>query len=259
MNEIRPWCVDERAEEYVAGRMDIRAVELFEQHLIACEACALRVLGLEHMRVELEPAAPPVRRRHAAATGALALAASLLLAVTAATIWWMGSAGAPSPAVRAPEPAVPSSDRLALLASLAEFEPPPYLDLATRGASGNGAAFDRAMALYNRREFRAAAAVLQDVVGRQPDVEVARLFLGISLLADGRAAEALMPLKSVAGQASPYSPLAHLMIGRAYLKIGNVEAGRAAFTSAAAAGDAAIAGEASALLLRLTEQHESSP
>jgi TolA-binding protein len=127
---------------------------------------------------------------------------------------------ATSPATPRSEPGTAPVRPARDLGTLALFTPPPYLPLQTRGTGDTATqTFAAAMTHYNAKEYQAAADGLRTVTEAQPDAAHAQFFLGISLLALDKPAEARQALdRAVASGKAPFSDEAHFYLAKAALK-----------------------------------------
>lgn len=96
--------------------------------------------------------------------------------------------------------------------ALAAFEAPPYKP--ERGASKS---FEAAMALYEKRDYRAAASSLRAVADAKPDFAAARFYLGISLLKAGDRIAGIQELRDLTDAGGPYQERARFYLAKGLL------------------------------------------
>jgi TolA-binding protein len=166
--------------------------------------------------------------------------------------------GAPStstspstPAQAAPTTGAPV-DRTALLRQLAVVVAPPYLRLATRGATEPVSDFDGAMAHYAAGRYARAAQALRPLAdGATSSAVRARFFLGVCELVQGRADEGRAALTTVASSGiTPYADEAHFYLAKAALATGDIDTARREL-AIAVDREAGPEGEAARVLARL--------
>ena len=87
------------------------------------------------------------------------------------------------------------------------------------------------MRCYNEGKYKDAIALLQQVVNIHLNSSMAWYFLGLSLAAERRYAEAVEPIK-IALDLQPDYLQAHLALGDTYLKLGEIDEARAAYLRA---------------------------
>jgi TolA-binding protein len=203
----------EIAEKYVTGQLDETEQADFETHFAGCQRCFEQVQLFEDMQAALAPGP----RRGARWWPIFAVAASLLLAVGAATWFrlrpysereggWAAASGTYSPARSALNPT-----------ALAMVEPPRYSQPHWRAAGQTG--FDLAMQRYTRGDYAGATPGLLAVVKGDRGNSAAGFFLGICSLMQGLDDEAIAQLKAVIALGeSPELEEAHLYLAKALLR-----------------------------------------
>jgi hypothetical protein len=217
-------CIDvERgdiAEQYLLGRLTDEDSEAYERHYFECTRCYSE---LEALRAVREALAQP-RRRPAFVNywRWLPVAAALVLAVTAATVWQarrsgdrIETPGGAAASVPAASSASPNQEQIARLAAVA---PPPYAPGRFRDASDR-TAFTLGMRRYVGRDFSGAIPPLERAVRESPSSGDARFYLGAAYLLAGRSHNAISTLEPLAADArSPYAEEAQFLIAKAYLQ-----------------------------------------
>jgi TolA-binding protein len=148
-------------------------------------------------------------------------------------------------------PAAPV-DRAALLRQLAVVVAPPYLRLATRGATEPASDFDGAMEHYAAGRYAPAAEALRPLAdGAASSAVRARFFLGICELVLGRVDDGRAALSTVAASGTtPYADEAHFYLAKAALAAADVDTARREL-AIAVDREAGPEGEAARLLARL--------
>jgi len=118
---------------------------------------------------------------------------------------------------------------------LARIEPPRYERMVLRGpGSEAGAAFKRAMREYSGGRWREAAESLEGVAKLDPAAPAPKYYLGICLLASGRAEDGARVLEGlIALGDTPYLEGAHFFLAKAHLAANRVSAARTHFEAAA--------------------------
>jgi tetratricopeptide (TPR) repeat protein len=197
-------------ERYIAGRLDTREKEDWEQHYFGCERCAAQLETCLAVKEPLRAMAPEIRRE---LPPARRIATWMWLAAAAATVL-IGLA-----AVRfAGQPAPP----VAQLAGLARFEPPTYSPPVLRGVESKlEAQFREAMVAYSRRDYRQAITGLHSALALDPGSDAARFFLGACYLLTGDAASGTRELRAVAAGHSPFASEAAYDLAKGYLQQGD--------------------------------------
>ena len=230
---------DDVAQAYLLDSLSEDDRHAFEQHYFECDRCLDELRTLEAVREELsrcgepEPAAP---RRVSVWIPAAAVAASVILAVTA-ILWQSEPPVGPPPAAAArpdataaqplQQPATTPPDISApSLQQLARVEPAPYDPLTFRTVPDEATTrFQQGMNSYRRADYRAAIVDLQAAAALEPDAAHVRFFLGVSLILAGDADRAIESLRAtVAVGDSPYLEEAHLYLAKAFVRQGNLVA-----------------------------------
>jgi tetratricopeptide (TPR) repeat protein len=224
--------VEEReiAESYLLGRLTEADREAFERHYFECSRCYSE---LETLRVVREALVPPPRRSPGVSRWQwLAVAAALMLAVSAVIAWQAlrfrepaQTAGRVVGSVPGGPPPSPNSEEIAHLAAVA---PPPYAPSRFRDG-GERAAFALGMRRYVAHDFAGAIRPLERAVRESPSADDARFYLGASYLLAGRSRNAISTFEPLAARArSPYAEEAQFLIAKACLQSGDLRAALAA-------------------------------
>ena len=234
-------------------------------HLAGCEDCTRLVRDFEELRLD-EPGAALEERvlsrvfasRRSRWAPWMGLAAAVVLASGFAAVWWARSRPAPDPASATTRAAV--EHEAAPIVALWSIEPAPVrVPLSSLGVprSGNGASGSRAAALidalapYQAGDYAGAISGLERVVRDHPADPEGFLYLGVSHLMAGRAAEAINPLETARALAPAnrrdeidwYLATAEQRAGNADASRGRLRAlcaGGGAFRSAACAAEATL-------------------
>ena len=107
------------------------------------------------------------------------------------------------------------------------------------------------MTAYVERRYDAAADLLSEAVRLDPEFTDANLYLGICRLLQGKAADAVAPLRSASQGKKPAAvQAAHFYLGKTYLQLGKLAEAETEF-QAAAAIPGRLRGEAAAIIPRL--------
>jgi tetratricopeptide (TPR) repeat protein len=231
---------DELAGRYLAGDLSDAEREAYEEHYFECDACFRELEILRTTRSVLEkdpPASDPIQKSDPIPRW-LPIAAALAAATTLA-VWWSSHQGTVPDQAHSPSspgasasasPGTAGETRAARLTQMARFEPPRYEPPRLRGVPPAGtAAFERAMAHYQRGEFAAARPGLLECLRRNPDDIRAAFFLGVALLAtdDTEAARRQLERVLAAGD-SAYEEEAAYLLAKAHIKRGELGAAIAA-------------------------------
>jgi tetratricopeptide (TPR) repeat protein len=227
-------------ERYLLGALDDTEREAFEDHLIACAACADELAGLVALQGELarsreqivaEAAAQPRPSRR---TWLLAVAAGLLVVAAGLVMW---SRLQPPPTTDEPlivaelGPLVhPEPDRSieTELDELARFQPPPYTPMRLRGSEDAAARrFREAMGLYAAGDWNGALPGLRAAAALDPEAPHIAFYLGACELLAGETSEAIAALERTAALGdTPFLEEARYLLAKAQLRAGDVDAAR---------------------------------
>jgi len=207
---------------FAGGALDEASRRQLADHVTACARCADVFRAVAHVRdgapaldaMAALPASGRVRSVSRAWYG-LALAATLVL-VVAGVARWSGRPGAPAAPSQvtataptpAAEPSTPPPTALAVAAGPRSWAAlpvapaitlPASLALVARGASSEAeafmAAFGVAVVPYRTGRYSDAAAALDDVARRYPDIAEGWFYLGAARLLAGDAVGAVAPLE----------------------------------------------------------------
>jgi TolA-binding protein len=213
----------ELAERYVRNDLSEAEREEYELHFFECERCHAEVETIMAVRDAL--AHHPQPSLWIQSRGWLALAAALVLVVSAAVGWLLLKRDTAGPATTVSAPAAPpaTATPVAELAQLAVVEPPPYEPRRFRG--GSRAAFTAGMERYLARDYAAAIGLLERATRDEPEAEDAAFYLGASYLLENRAADAARVLSRFTSRPeSDYAESAQFLLANAALKSGNPKA-----------------------------------
>jgi len=227
--------VEERdiLEEYLLDRLTEPDREEFEKHYFECASCFSELQTRLAVQAELQrQPVTPARARGASFrllwtwTPAFVTVA-LLLAVG---VWWYSAPkhtpsqhASSSPPTLRPEVSVPSpppSSPKPSLDELARVEPPPYSEIALRGAEDEGQeAFRTAMQNYATKDYPKAIPGLRAALKANPQAPSFNFYLGACYLLTGRTDPAIVYLRKTLSLGNPaYSESAHFYLAKAYLK-----------------------------------------
>jgi len=203
------------AESYLLGRLDEPDREAFEEHLVACAACADELAGLYTLKAELQRsreqivADAAVRPRTWHRPWVLAVAAAVL-AVAAGLGVWMRLQPASGPR---PE-----------LAALAAIEPPAYAPMRLRGSEDEAARrFRVAMELYAAGDWNGALPGLRAAAALDPEAPQIAFYLGACALLAGETDEAIAELERTAALGdTPFLEEARFLLAKAHLRNGDL-------------------------------------
>ena len=227
---------------YLAGHLSDAEREAYEGHYFECDACfrELEVLRTAGKVLAEQGTRSGGTRTPAAVPRWLPIAAALLAASTVALWLTSGRGTVPEEARSSPGPGLAASPappgenaREAELVRLARFDPPAYDPPRLRNAASR-AAFDRAMEDYRRGDFARAVPALEDFLRGNRSHAGAAFYLGVALLATGRADAAVQRLEIARASGDPaYDEEAAFLIAKAQI-------GRRDLAAAAAALDRVI-------------------
>lgn len=217
-------------ERYLDGTLDDQTRDAFEEHYFGCASCLSLVQTVQTVRPLLTQPTPtavqvmqPVRRP---VLLWLAAAAALALVLILLRPWEQ----APTPPIARQLPPPTNSQPTntqpsAPLLQLAQIQPAPYSpNLFRDAAATQPPEMEKAMRLYQDRQWAAAAAALAPLAGPPHNLAAARHFAGISLLLSGQAEAALDALKAVIalGDQSPFAEEALYYHAQALLVAGRL-------------------------------------
>ncbi len=199
------------------GSLDETSRVRLADHVTACARCAEVFRAVDHVRqgaraLGVETPSQATGRFGGVSRGwyGLALAATLVLAVAGAVRWSGRGAvpatpdpvGVPAPATDWSAPVTPASApprAWAALLTAPAITLPASLAIEMRGAPTNAggfmSAFGAAIGPYREGRYAQAAAALDGVVRRHPDIAEGWFYLGASRLLAGDAAGAVAPLE----------------------------------------------------------------
>jgi tetratricopeptide (TPR) repeat protein len=208
------------AERYLLGTLADAEQEAFEEHVVACAACADELAGLCALKAELERSREQIFAEAALRPSAwrqpwvLALAAVVVVAAGLG-IWIRFQ---PNSTVR-PE-----------LAELAAVVPPTYAPVRLRGSEDDAAhRFREAMELYAAGDWRGALPGLRAAAGLDPEAPHIGFYLGACALLAGETGEAITELERTADLGdTPFLEEALFYVAKAHLREGGVTAAREA-------------------------------
>jgi tetratricopeptide (TPR) repeat protein len=209
------------AEHYLLGTLPQAEQESFEEHVVACAACADELAGLCALKAELERsreqivADGAVSPRPSRRTWMLALAAAALFVAAGIGIW-----------MRLQPTVGPSAE----LTDLALFEPPAYVPVRLRGSEDEAARrFREAMELYAAGDWRGALPGLRAAAALDPEAAHFAFYLGACALLAGETNEAITELERTAALGdTPFLEEAVFHLAKAHLRASDVNAARAA-------------------------------
>lgn len=199
----------EIAEKYVTGGLGEIEQADFEMHFLGCQRCFAQV----ELWSSLQAVLPRPHRPGVRTMAILAVAASLLVAVGAVWLWLR-----PVPGRQVARPAASASASARRdLTALAEFSPPLYRQPRWRSPSQTG--FERAMQLYSKGDYAAAAPRLRAALEADPANSAAQFFLGICYLMRGLEDQGIAGLRAtIAIGDSPELEEAHFYLAKALLR-----------------------------------------
>lgn len=210
----------EIVERYIAGSLPPEQAGQFEEHFFACAACLARLEAAQSLAADWPALVHAVPRATPRWMPLAALAASLLVAATAA-LFWRSPPRPPAPVAQTParQPAAPAA---VAYAALGRFEPPPYRQVALRGAGDKADdTFRRAMRAYQDRRFTDALPLLRTAAAQPFPGAAILFFAGVTSVLAGEPAEGLeflrraeaLGLSAYQEEARYYSALTQLQLG----------------------------------------------
>jgi tetratricopeptide (TPR) repeat protein len=211
----------ETLEDYVLNRLSEPQRDAVERHIFECVDCFKELQALLAVRQVL--AEEPVTRARPVATwawlGLTAAAAGILL--------WVPIRTQPATQIAAAVH-TSASDRVAALSQLAQVEPPSYTPPVFRGDSVPAdSGFSGGMAHYAAGDFAGAVEGLRKAMAAEPEAPAPPYYLGICLLATGKAAEAIEPLRKAASLDDPaFTQHALFYLAKGYLALDRTQDAR---------------------------------
>jgi Tetratricopeptide repeat/Putative zinc-finger len=218
----------ERFTQYLLGSLGDEDRDRLEAHLFECDRCfaeldAMRAVQGELARNRQAILAEPAEGSWTRYSG-LAAAAVLVVAVGG---WWIRQRPAPTQtAVVQPEQPAAPADRLpeAVMARLAEIEPPQFVPLAVRGDDPSVTDFDAGMRDYARGDYKTAIPRLERAAARDPRDPAALFFLAVcGFLTDDFAAAAQRFSAVVSLDGSQYQEPARFNLAKTLIRLDRLD------------------------------------
>lgn len=212
-------------ERYLDGSLDEHTLDAFEEHYFRCESCLSMVQTVQNIRPLLtRPAVSlsiPQQTPRSKPWIWLAIAAALALVAVLLRPWEQATtASISSPIARqlpVPTPTPPDANPPI---QLAEIQPAPYTAKLFRDASSQPSPeLEKAMLLYQNRQWSAAAVALAPLAAPPLRLPSALHFAAISLLLSGQTELAIASFDSVIalGDQSPFEEEARFYRAQALL------------------------------------------
>ncbi len=233
------------AERYIAGTLDTKTTEEWEQHYFACDHCAQQVELLRTIAAPLREMAPEIRneiRPSAPARRwvwiAIPVAAMAALVVAIPSIDLIGR-----------KPPAPVTENIAPdFTFLSKLDPPAYQARVLRGVDTQAEQqFREAMTAYQAHDWERAITGLQRSLELDSKAAATRFFLGATYLLNGNAQAGVAELERVAAVDSPFRDEARFDLAKGYLALNRPDEAIAALHSCG--GE--FAGPAGGLIARI--------